>query len=43
MKFEYSKEKYMYKDIKDEFSFDDDSYLWPSDEYGIYGLDFYPV
>jgi len=43
MKFEYSKEKYMYKDIKDELPFDDDSYLWRSDEYGIYGLDFYPV
>ena len=43
MKFEYSKEKYMYKNIKDELPFDDDSYLWRSDEYGIYGLEFYPV
>lgn len=43
MKFEYSKEKYMYKNIKDKLPFDDDSYLWKSDEYGIYGLDFYPV
>lgn len=43
MRFEYSKEKYMYKDIKDELPFDDDSYLWRSNEYGIYGLEFYPV
>lgn len=43
MKFEYSKEKYMYKDIKDELPFDDDSYSWRSDEYGIYGFEFYPV
>lgn len=43
MKFEYSKEKYMYNKIKDELPFDDDSYIWRSDEYGIYGLDFYPV
>lgn len=43
MKFEYSKEKYMYNKIKDELPFDDDSYTWRSDEYGIYGLDFYPV
>lgn len=43
MRFEYSKEKYMYKNIKDELPFDDDSYTWRSDEYGIYGLDFYPV
>ena len=28
MKFEYSKEKYMYKDIKDELPFDDDSYVY---------------
>ena len=43
MKFEYSKEKYMYNKIKNELPFDDDSYTWRSDEYGIYGLDFYPV
>lgn len=43
MKFEYSKEKYMYNKIKDELPFDDDSYTWRSDEYGVYGLDFYPV
>lgn len=43
MRFEYSKEKYMYSKIKNELPFDDDSYLWRSDEYGIYGLDFYPV
>ena len=43
MKFEYSKEKYMYNKIKDELPFDDDSYLWRSDEYGIYSLDFYPI
>lgn len=43
MRFEYSKEKYMYNKIKDELPFDDDSYLWRSDEYGIYGLEFYPV
>ena len=34
MKFEYSKEKYMYKNIKDELPFDNDSYMWRSDEYG---------
>lgn len=27
-------------DIKDELPFDDDSYLWRSDEYGIYGFEF---
>ena len=43
MRFEYSKEKYMYKNIKDELPFDDDSYTWRSDEYGLYGLEFYPV
>lgn len=43
MKFEYSKEKYMYNKIKDRLPFDDDSYLWRSDEYGLYGLEFYPV
>ena len=28
---------------KDELPFDDDSYTWRSDEYGLYGLEFYPV
>lgn len=43
MNFEYNKEKYMYKNIKDELPFDDDSYMWRSDEYGLYGVEFYPV
>ena len=43
MRFEYSKEKYMYNKIKDELPFYDDIYMWRSDEYGIYCLDFYQV